>query len=422
MVGASLVLKQLIGSLRRPVLLVACCQVFTFATFAGYQQGTDALLRDAYANNPQLKAAHERWTAALERVPQVKALPDPTLSYGYFVERMNTRQIFRVEQMFPGWGQRGLRSDVANDAAQVAADALEIVAADIRRDLLQAVANWILARESAGLVDENLDRVTQLEEVALQRYRAGDASQADVLRLQMEAETLKVDRQQWQERQVALRAAINSIRGRDFSYPMPEIDSLPDIGTMALDNASSDLAIRQNPDMRQEQSRIRQAQRSQELAGITRRPDIMLGVELMDNRGTAPDEVMAMVGVNIPLWQSRYRAERREAAANLRAVEQDYQARYYRIQADVQMARFELQDAQRRVELFEESLIPRARQALAILETDYRTGRSGFLDLLDAQRALLDLDLALLQAKSDSFIRKVQWQRLTQSPDFLSNR
>lgn len=384
----------------------------------GAESGLDELLRDAYANNPQLKAAHERWAAALERVPQARSLPDPTMSYGYFVERMDTRQTFRVEQMLPGWGQRSLRADIARDGAQVAADALEIIAADIRRDLMQAVASWVLARESTALVQKNLERVQSLEEVALQRYRSGDVSQADVLRLQMEAEYLQVDLQQWQDRQSATHAAINAIRGREVYYPLPEIKTLPEVRSDPPVTNRGGESVRYNPDLVQEQSRIQEAQRSQALAAISRRPNIMLGVEYMDNRGMAPDEVMAMVGISIPLWQNRYRAERREAAANLRAVEWDYQARYQRTQADLQMAVFEWQDAKRRVELFETSLIPRARQALAILEADYRTGRSGFLDLLNAQRALLELDLALLQAKNEEFIRMAQWERLSRNPEF----
>ena len=36
-------------------------------------------------NNPELKAQFYQYNAALERVDQQNVLPDPTLSFGYFI-------------------------------------------------------------------------------------------------------------------------------------------------------------------------------------------------------------------------------------------------------------------------------------------------------------------------------------------------
>src|SRR5690606_4786369 len=71
----------------------------------------EALIQKAHRNNPELKAAHARWVAATERIPQARALPDPMLEYGYFVERMDTRQTFRIAQPFPAFGIRRSRGN-----------------------------------------------------------------------------------------------------------------------------------------------------------------------------------------------------------------------------------------------------------------------------------------------------------------------
>src|SRR5690606_36346871 len=59
------------------------------------EPGADAdlgeLLRFAERNNPGLHAAAQRWRAALERVPQAEALPDPRLNFGYFLDEVETR-------------------------------------------------------------------------------------------------------------------------------------------------------------------------------------------------------------------------------------------------------------------------------------------------------------------------------------------
>ncbi len=380
------------------------------------QAAIEQLVRDAYANSPELRAAYARWQSAFERIPQAESLPDPTVVYGYFVERMDTRQIFRVEQMFPGFGKRGLRGEVAGEAAAAAADGLEAAAADVRKQVIQASASYILARRAVTLMEDNLDLLEQLERVARQRYRIGEASQADVLRLESERESLQIELQSWQEREPALRARVNAVVGRAADRPLPEMNELPPLpDPSGLRSESLDQRIARNPDLRAGEARIRQAERSRELAQRESRSDFMVGLEYMDNRGMAADEVMAMVSVSIPLWRGRYRALREERAADLRAAEADYQASYNRIEADAQMALYEVEDAVRRVNLFADGLLPRAQQTLSIVEQDYRTGNASFLDLLGAQRSLLDLELEWLRARTDAVLRAAEWERLTEA-------
>ena len=81
----------------------------------------------AYAalNNPGLEAAFNRWKAALEREPQVEALPDPRFTYRYFIREVETRvgpqqQALGLSQAFPWFGKLALRGSVAAEAAEAA--------------------------------------------------------------------------------------------------------------------------------------------------------------------------------------------------------------------------------------------------------------------------------------------------------------
>ena len=88
----------------------------------------------AYAalNNPGLEAAFNRWKAALERIPQVKALPDPKFNYLYYVREVETRvgpqrHGLGIAQAFPWFGKLKLRGDVATEAAHVARKRYDVV-------------------------------------------------------------------------------------------------------------------------------------------------------------------------------------------------------------------------------------------------------------------------------------------------------
>ena len=79
-------------------------------------------LKVALSESPAAEAAFWRWRAALERVPQVTALPDPRVSWGYFVNPVETRvgaqrQRAGLSQTLPWFGKLELRGNVAAQAA-----------------------------------------------------------------------------------------------------------------------------------------------------------------------------------------------------------------------------------------------------------------------------------------------------------------
>ena len=69
----------------------------------------------AALNNAGLKAEFEQWKAALEQIPQSRALDDPKFTYSYFIEQVETRvgpqkNKFGIMQTFPWFGEIQARS------------------------------------------------------------------------------------------------------------------------------------------------------------------------------------------------------------------------------------------------------------------------------------------------------------------------
>jgi outer membrane protein TolC len=61
---------------------------------------------------------------------------------------------------------------------------------------------------------------------------------------------------------------------------------------------------------------------------------------------------------------------------------------------------YELQDAGRKRKLLTDVLVPQAKQMLALMENEYRTGMSRSLDVLDGQRMLLELEMENLMEQT----------------------
>ncbi|MDZ7849196.1 MAG: TolC family protein [Owenweeksia sp.] len=125
------------------------------------QQPLDSYLTQASQNNPGLQAQYTSFEASLERAAQVSGLPNPTLSFGYFIQPVETRvgpqqAKFSLSQMFPWFGSLSAKGDAA--AARAQAQYLRFI--DAREKLMSEVKSsyyelWQI-REMIELERENL--------------------------------------------------------------------------------------------------------------------------------------------------------------------------------------------------------------------------------------------------------------------------
>ena len=376
----------------------------------------DALIRAAAERSPELRAAHHNWRAAVARVPQARSLPDPELGYGYFVQRMDTRQQFRLTQMFPWFGTLDLRESAAGEEAAAAALRLEATALRVVAEVRRTYAEYAYVERAVVLVRENRDLVRDLESVVRRRYEAGDTGQADVLRLQMEREALSDRLRSLEDRRRSARAAVNVAAGRPAAAELEPPEDLPRPEVPDLTQRSVEEWLRDNPELLALGRETRGAREQSRLARNENRPDFMLGVEYMDNPGGMDDAWMGMVSVSLPVWRERNRARIDEARARENALREEHAGLALRLEGDLEEAFYRMRDADRQWHLFENELIPRARQSLNVLRAGYRAGREDFLDLLEAQRSVLEQELSRERAAADLFQRVAEWERLTGRP------
>jgi len=365
------------------------------------------VLRLAEAANPGLRAAHERWAAARERDAQASSLPDPRFSYTYFVESVETRvgpqrQKFGLTQTVPLF-KLGLRGDVARLEADAAEARRDAAAAELRHRVTRAWNDYYYLGRAIAITDENVRLLRRLENVALTRYASGGAPHSTVIRVQLELAKLEDRLRSLTDSRRPVLAALNAEMDRGAAEPIAWPDSLahPDVPD---DAAILDAAMRDwNPDLRALRTTAEKQAAAARLAGRSRWPDLTLGAEIVDTDEAAmpgvtdsgKNAVMAMASVDVPLWWGRDRAESAEAQAGRRAANEELAQRENALAAELERIRYDLRDADRRVDLYEFTLLPKARQSLQVMEEAFTTGEASFLDLVDAQRTLLEFELSL---------------------------
>ena len=354
-----------------------------------------ALIRDALAVNPQLKASQSAIAAERAKVPQAGALPDPMVSLGYQNDGFRKftygdsgfafAQV-GVSQAFPFPGKRRLREQIA-EAGVAAADAesdrvrLDLVASVKRAyyDLLRVRGQRALL-ETQGALWEQVAKATQA------RVETGTGATADLLRAQLERTRLAQRSAELDGRAAALEAELNRLAGHapgssiETSAKLESL-SLPDVPD---ETQAADRAITDSPELAEARHHLVHFQQAVDLAKLDLRPDFTVGAAVMP-QGSLPGMWSVSVGFNVPLWSGR-KQKQAIAGARAQAEVQDFRihdleqrlsaltrARAARVKADLEVAR-----------LYQNGLLAQSDAAYQASLSQFATGATPFRAVLEA--------------------------------------
>ena len=375
----------------------------------------------AGANHPALKARHEAWLAALERVPQVTSLDDPKFTYGNFIRSNNFTHRVAISQKFPWFGTLKGRGRVAESQAAAALSRLEIA----RLDIYAAVKVAYFAYEHLGrqleITESQVELLAYMEEVVLSKYSLGLSGQDDLLRIQIEAEKVRDRRAQFLLLRPSFAAILNEALGRstDLTIPWPGDHSLP--SAPPSDSQIMRWVRERNPVLQEMDHHIESRHEQKALAKLKGYPDLTAGLDFTSLRnprivnGIAGDgtpsfgrisgenNLLLSLSANLPLFQKRVKAGIAEAQHLENSAMQQKVWTSLALERKAHTALFSVQDAERRYHLFKDSLLPKAQQGYESLQSAYASGslQASFLDVLDSIQTLLNFELELLTSVRD---------------------
>jgi len=371
----------------------------------------DTVTQAVLDNNPAIKEARAKWQAMQQRVPQAAAWEDLKVSAGSRVARFVSvprnsfgDQMLSIEQMIPVSGKNKSRARIA------AAEAL-ILAEEIRRKQLDVIAQARVAfaklTNACALLDLNsADEATlqQTVETTRAKFEAGGGSQADVLTAQNELMKIHEARQDLLQGLAEQETKLCVLMNRDPFKPLGKpaghaFDSAP-----VQPERLRALVIRNRPEIRMAEAALVLAKAKVELAHREWIPDPALSLQAQRYNGAvqAASELSVAISFTLPwLNGGKYRAGEKEAENSVEAAQKALDGA--RIDA-LGMLRDQLRKidtAHHHVELYRDSLLPTAKQALESIRASYETNKSGLLDLLTAQRSLREFQSMLQQHASN---------------------
>jgi outer membrane protein TolC len=368
-------------------------------------------LRAAETHSPRLAAQRAMASSAAEQVGRAAELPDPKLRFGienlpvtgpdryqYNSDSMTMRSVGLMQE-FPNREKRDARNARAERQVGVERAGVAAQRASLQRDVAAA---WLEVYYGER-TKEALERLARQFRLQIDAVASGvargrqSAAEAFTLRLAREQAN---DRVIEQERMVARgRIMLAALIGDEAQRPLA---ASPD--TARLEHATGHLVdrIAEHPQLRVFDERQALARADVDLARSMKKSDWGLEVGYGYRKPNFDNMLTVMVTLELP-WQGERRQDR-DVASKLaeleqaRAMQEDARRMH---EAEVRGWLADFDAATRRIERFQKIILPLAGDRREAALAAYQGGRGELAPVLEAERAITETELALIQAESE---------------------
>jgi cobalt-zinc-cadmium efflux system outer membrane protein len=371
-----------------------------------------AALALADTSHADLAAARHALLAEDGVVQQAGLLPNPSLS----VERVDTRRDTRettlqLSQPLELGGKRAARMQAAQRGREGVAALLVQRRAEVRAETTAAWFAVLAAQEQLRLAQQASELAQRAAGATGRRVVAGKVSPVEETRAQVAAATVKLELIRAHSALATARARLAALWSNPapcFAQAAGEMAVLPELPSLAAQRA----LLAQAPAMQVAQAELAQRQALAQVELSRRAPDVALTVG--SKRSEELGRTQAVFGVSLPL--PLFDRNQGAVLASARRVDQardGVTATASRLEAELVQAREEYASARAQAMALQGEILPGAQSAYEATSTGFEYGKFGFLDVLDAQRTLLQAQSHYLTTLADAHRAQAAILRLT---------
>lgn len=361
----------------------------------------DTAVREALEKNPAVQSALHMVNAQRSRVPQAKALPDPTISGGWAGnitpfsvqdgDPSSNRNV-GISEKFPYPGKLKLRGEMASKEVDAAQTDLEAARRRVTADVKTAYYDYFYFDKAIQITEKNKDLLDKLSKISEARYRVGKAMQQDVLRSQVEISLLMQKLAILEEQRAAAQVRLNTLLDRDPEAPLPPAaDVQPSALNYSLDELYA-MAVKNDTGVQRDSQMVERNQLAVSLAEEEYRPDIGVGYMYMQ-RPDMPDMHAVTFSVNVPVF---YKTKQREGVAQaseeLASEEKNRDNRMNELKFELKQQYLAAKTAEQLLHLYSKAVVPQSSLALESSMSAYQVGNVDFLSMLTNFTTLLNYE------------------------------
>jgi len=356
-------------------------------------------IRYSLLNHPKVEANYYDWAASVRRITVERSLPDPRLTFEADIADTVMSLMPGLMMDFPGPGKLRAAAAVASAESDKQYFAFKTAVLEAAFDLKRAYYELYFLEDRIAVSRNMLTLLTEVERVAKAQSEVGKATLQDVLRAQIEQERIQTEIANLEDSRQPLTAQFKAALGLSHTNADPPIPQR--FESTIIDVPADQLlsrALENNPRLRAMEAEIRQADAAIRVAQRGRIPDFTVGLEV--DVKPSPWVWRPQAGITLPIWRDKIAAQIAAAQAGKRAAEARLSAEQITLAVDLAQQSFMFRESDRNLRLLQERLLPRAQNSLEIAQAGYGSARVTFIDLIDAQRTLLEFRLAEVDAKA----------------------
>jgi len=354
-----------------------------------------------------LKAKYKEFEAAIQRVTQVKGLPDATLSISAFGRMTETRvgpqmARFSLSQMFPWFGTLRAQADATALMAEASYQRYIDEQNRLRFQVAKAYYPIVEVEQLLRIQEETLLQLRSWKSLATIKYENGKTSLADVLRVDLMIQDQETDILLLEQLKYPLSVNFNNLLNRSDTLLVEVGDDLEaNTGILLIEQDWSE-----HPRIQELQLKIQSKQKQVTVIEKQSLPKLGIGLDYiivaersdMNGPRNGQDAIMPMVTMSLPFFE-KYKAALSETQLQSEGFELMAQATRNELSTGFENLKYDVQKEIQLAQLYSNQVAETA-QIQNLLVTEFSNSGNELIELLRIQMRLLNYEQQLVESKT----------------------
>ncbi|MFN0206898.1 MAG: TolC family protein [Planctomycetota bacterium] len=357
------------------------------------------LLDRSLRADPRIEEAYFAWSAAIERVVIEGSPENPTIGIGWMLTEpiggFFENIMFSVSQMITAPSKLQFAAKRALEEARAARVRYDALRFERKGRFREVFAEYDGSAREVELLEQEIKLLDELVQIIQQRISIGTSTAQDLIRLDLEKAQIRNEIEAAVNQRKLAMSKVNIMMSREPYEELQIPQPLAPLRMDASDAALVRLASKRNPQLREIEEILTSLSTEMGRARAENDPDV--GAEI-EREGT---ETKFKLLFTIPIRRDRVNAaiafaeaKYKEAVAKRRTLQND-------VSAETVASITAFREAERKYDYIDSELRPRARNSYDLLLKQFAWGGVTYLDVVDARRALLQIERALERARTD---------------------
>ncbi len=377
----------------------------------------DSLVQHAISVSPKIKMLKAKMKVSEDKIPQVSNLPDPMLTLGLanlpvnsfsFTQEPMTGKIVGLSQAIPFPGKLSSMGKVSGKQAEIVKQEIDDAVNEVTKNVTENYEDLRFHRKAISIMKESKNLLQEIAKVVRTKYSVSTASQQNLIKIELEITNVSDKIEELKGKESSKLAMLNAILLQDSETPI-ETGSFPKLTYQNLTVAKLDsIAEANRPYLMGVKLAKQKAMLMEQTAKYDYYPNFNLMLqysqrdEIAKTHTPLTDFFTVMVGISLPLnYGGKVTSKVEESVAMQEMYNQQYNAAMQMLNSNFGSSISTLKTLKERIKLIEQGLLPQANQTLNSSLANYQVGKIDFLNVIDAQNKLYQIETNLYKLKTN---------------------